>query len=186
MNYILLFCQFALAGTMLLAATGKLLSSEQFLAALRLSALPEALVKPLALLTPLAELVLALGLLLAPARYLSIVMLTTVCLLSMFTIWMIVVYARGLRIQCGCFGSGQTRIGLATLLRNGLLLVLAIGGSQLAYITHSPLPAPSLWMVISVSTAALCLMLLAAFQHSKTALILSIAQLEQLQSQKSS
>lgn len=177
MEYLLVFCQFALAIVMLIAATGKLLNLEQLLAALRLSAIPELLVQPLAWFTPLVELCLAISLLLSPTHLLPIVMLTTLCLLSIFTLWMINVQARGLHIQCGCFGTGNTHVGPATLLRNGVLLALSLGGFLLARVTHSLLPSPSLWMMLSVLTGAMCLMLLTAFQHTKSALILTIEQM---------
>ncbi len=65
MAYLLLTCQIALAVIFLVAATGKLLQSEQFIAALRLSHLPRALVTPTAVLTPTLELCLAVGLVLS-------------------------------------------------------------------------------------------------------------------------
>lgn len=178
MEYLLVFCQFALAIVLLLAATGKLLNLEQLLTALRLSAIPELFVEPLARLTPVVELCLGISLLLSPAHLLSIVMLTTLCLLSIFTLWMIIVYVRGLHIQCGCFGTGNAHVGPVTLLRNGVLLALALGGFLLARTTHSLLPSPSLWMILSVFTGAMCLMLLSAFQHTRSALILTIEQMQ--------
>src|SRR5579885_933375 len=49
-------------------------------------------------------------------------MAVTVGLLSVFTIWLISVYARGLRLRCGCFGAGGAKISLRTILRKKHLL----------------------------------------------------------------
>ncbi len=66
MMYLLLACQLGLAIVLLLAATGKALSSWQFLAAIRLSRVPEALVIPLAVFVPVVEVCLALALVISP------------------------------------------------------------------------------------------------------------------------
>jgi sulfite exporter TauE/SafE len=55
MTYGLLFCQIILAIVLWLAATGKITQSDQFLAALRLSRLPDLLVLPITLLIPMGE-----------------------------------------------------------------------------------------------------------------------------------
>jgi hypothetical protein len=46
-------------------------------------------------------------------------------LLGVFFTLMIVSFARGLTIDCGCFGPGEA-LGPKTLLRDGTLLLLAI------------------------------------------------------------
>jgi hypothetical protein len=97
-------------------------------------------VTPTAVLTPTLELCLAVGLVLSTPSLLPLTMAVTVGLLSVFTIWLISVYARGLRLRCGCFGAGGAKISLRTILRNiffitlgccGLLLALHISGAAL-------------------------------------------------------
>src|SRR5712692_6224057 len=112
MAFLLLACQVVLAVVLLVAATGKLLNSEQLAAALRLSHIPKALITPLMVLTPILELCLPFGLVLSTPHLLPLAMAGTVGLLSVFTIWMLTVYNRGLRLRCGCFGPGRADIGL--------------------------------------------------------------------------
>lgn len=159
MSWVLLALQLALAVVLFLAATGKALRSAEFVAALRLSHLPEAVVAPLAIVVPLIELALAAALVLAPESVLPVALGGTVLLLGAFTIWMGWVRARGLRVNCGCFGPGGSRIGMRTIGRNLLLLGLAGGALVLAARTSSPLPAPSLAMAVAVTSLAMCLAL---------------------------
>ncbi len=181
MMYLLLICQLALAVILLLAATGKFLNAEQFLAALRLSHFPGILVTPIAILTPLIEVCLALGLVFSTPQSLPPVLIATVALLSIFTVWMLTVSMRGLRVQCGCFGAGAATIGSGTILRNVLLIAVSLLGLVLSLHLQSPLPAPSFWMVMIVLSLGMTLILLRAFQQGKKGLILSTAQLERVQ-----
>jgi hypothetical protein len=181
MMYLLLICQLILAFVLLLAATGKLLNSAQFVAVLRLSHLPKLFVVPIAVGTPLVEAYLALGLLLSTPHSLPLLMLATVIVFSAFTIWMLTVSLRGLRLRCGCFGAGAARIGPRTILRNIFLMAVSVVGLVLSTHVQSPLPLPSFWMTITVCSCGMCLILLRAFQQGKHALILSLAQLESSQ-----
>lgn len=181
MAYLLLACQFVLAFILLLAATGKFLNIEQFLAALRLSYMPKTLVIPLAVLTPIVEICLAFGLVFSIPVLLPLIMVATSALLVMFTVWMIIVYARGLRLRCGCFGSGESTIGPHAILRNIFFIALLVVGFVLSMRLQSPLSVPSFWMIVAVSSLGMCLMLLRAFQHGKSALVLSLEQLERIQ-----
>ncbi len=177
MAYLLLACQLVLATVLVLAATGKLLNSEQLAAALRLSHIPKALITPLMVLTPAVELCLAGGLVLSTPLSLPFIMVVIVGLFCIFTVWMLTVYARDLRLRCGCFGPGRSDIGLGTILRNALLIVIALGGLVLSFYTHSSLPALLLWMIVTVLSLEMCVTLLWSFWQGKAALILSIAQL---------
>jgi len=179
MAFLLLACQVVLAVVLLVAATGKLLNSEQLAAALRLSHIPKALITPLMALTPILELCLAFGLVLSTPHLLPLAMAGTVGLLSVFTIWMLTVYNRGLRLRCGCFGPGRADIGLGTILRNCLLIALSVGGFVLSLYTHSLFPVPSFWMIVTALSLGMCVMLLWSLQQAKAALILSMAQLRQ-------
>src|SRR5216684_2738540 len=82
MPYLLLACQLALAVTLLSAATGKLLNTEQFLNALRLSRIPKTLVTPVAVLVPTLEMCLAVGLILSTPKFLPFIIAATVGLLG--------------------------------------------------------------------------------------------------------
>jgi uncharacterized membrane protein YphA (DoxX/SURF4 family) len=85
--------------------------------------LPEWGVITLARTLPWFELVLGLVLISGLAlRYASV---AGAALLGVFFIIMIISYARGLAIDCGCFGPGEA-LGPKTLLRDGTLVLLAI------------------------------------------------------------
>src|SRR5689334_21675171 len=104
MSLALTAAQIALAVVMLTAANGKLLRSDEFIAALRLSRLPEAAVRVAAVGTPVLEVALAFWLVLAPAASLPVAFATTAAVLVIFTGWMTSVRARRLYVRCGCFG----------------------------------------------------------------------------------
>lgn len=181
MIYLLLACQITLAVILLLAATGKILNSEQFLPALRLSGVPKVLVTPIAILTPALEMCLAFGLVLSSPQLLPLTMAATAGLFGIFTVWMVSIYAHGLRVKCGCFGIANSDIGPHSILRNGILITVSLGGFILALNTQSLLPTPSLWLVITILSSGMCLMLLRAFQGGRFALILSMTKLQEVQ-----
>ena len=169
MSWLLLALQVALAVVLFLAAAGKALRSEEFLSALRLSHLPAGLVGPIGVAVPVLELALAASLVLAPERVLPVALGGTILLFGVFTAWMGWVQAKRLRVRCGCFGPGGTEVGFRTIARNALLVLLAIVAFLLAGRADSPLPEPSLPMVIAVTSLAMCLALLdglrAAWPH---------------------
>jgi len=68
---------------------------------------------------------LALGVVLISGLALRHASVAAAALLGVFFTLMIVSYARGLTIDCGCFGPGEA-LGPKTLLRDGTLLSLAI------------------------------------------------------------
>lgn len=181
MMYLLTACQVTLTIVLLLAATGKFLKAEQFLAALRLSHFPRKLVMPVAVLTPTVEVCLATGLVLNTPQLLPLMLFATAILFGIFTLWMISVSIRGLRVKCGCFGAGEAAIGSGTILRNMLLIAITIIGLMLSLHTQSLLPKPSFWMVIVVFSLGMCLILIRAFQQGKDGLVLSTSQLERME-----
>ncbi len=85
--------------------------------------LPEWGVVTLARTLPWFELVLGLVLISGLAlRYASV---AGAALLGVFFVIMTISYARGMAIECGCFGPGEA-LGPKTLLRDGTLVILAI------------------------------------------------------------
>jgi hypothetical protein len=178
MSWLLLAVQLVLSTVLLLAGTGKVLRSDEFSAALRLSHLPTVCVRVLQLAVPVLELGLALALVLATPRLLPFALAGTAALLAVFTIWMGWVRAHRLRVQCGCFGPGGPRVGGRSIARNLLLLVLALGGLGLAVRVDSPLPeSPSLWLTVTATAAGMLVALLVALQAALPALALSLDRL---------
>lgn len=173
MSWLLLALQLILSAALLVAATEKLLRSEEFLAALRLSHLPAETIAPVGAAVPALELALALALLLAPAPWLPPAFAAAALLLAAFTAWMFWVRARGLRVRCGCFGPGGGHVGPGAIGRNLLFLALALAGLALAMQTPTPLPGASLPMAVAVTSLALCLALLLALRAAWPTLILS-------------
>jgi hypothetical protein len=159
MSLALTAAQIALAVVMLTAANGKLLRSDEFIAALRLSRLPDAAVRVAAVGTPVVEAALAFWLVLAPADSLSVAFATTAAVLAIFTGWMASVRARRLYIRCGCFGGGGGEVGAATILRNLVFLALAVGGTILALIGRSWLPGFSFEAALAAIPIALAVAL---------------------------
>lgn len=179
MTYALLGCQLILATVLLLAATGKVLNLDQFESTLRLSHLPDRLVLPTTVATPSIEVCLAAALVLSPPRLLWVAMSAVSVLLAMFTIWMVSVYIRGLRLACGCFGAGSSEVGRGTIERNGLLILLSLFGLILAPNVQSPLPSSPLWMTIIALSIGLSVMLARALLSARKGLVLSLRQLLQ-------
>ena len=176
MSWLLLALQGILSAVLLVAAVEKMLRSDEFFAALRLSHLPDGAITPIGIAVPVIELAVALALLLAPARWLSLAFAAAALLFGAFTAWMAWVRARRLRVRCGCFGPGGGYVGPRTIGRNFLLLALALAGVVLAGRTPTLLPGPSLPMVVTVTSLAACLALLLALRAAWPHLILSFAQ----------
>jgi uncharacterized membrane protein YphA (DoxX/SURF4 family) len=91
--------------------------------------LPEWAVLAVARSLPWFELLL--GVVLISGLALRHASLVAAALLAVFFALMIISYARGLTIDCGCFGPGEA-LGPTTLLRDGALLSLAIVLAALA------------------------------------------------------
>jgi hypothetical protein len=178
---LLLACQLVLAAVLLAAATGKILRTDEFLAALTSSRIPRPLVRPVAFLVPALEICLSAALLLSTPRYLPVVMSTTAGLIAAFTAWMFWVYAQGLRLRCGCFGAGSSDVGPRTIVRNLSLLGLSLTGLILIGSNVSLLLPPSVWMAITIPSIGLCLVLLAAARQARHALVLTVAELQHSQ-----
>lgn len=176
--WLLLVAQLALAGVLLLAATGKALRAEEFTAALRLSHLPPGFIAPLAVAVPLLEAGLAVALLLGGERSVVAALVATAGLFAAFTLWMGWVRGRRLRVRCGCFGVGGAEVGTRSIGRNLLLLLVAVAGAVLAARTENLLPGPSLPMAVTVTALGACVALLVALRAGWPSLALTIDRLE--------
>lgn len=174
MSLVLAAIQLILCAVFLLAGTGKVLHSDEFSTALRLSRLPDRVVAPAGVLVPALEFGVAAGLVLQTSRSLLVALGVAVVVLTAFTAWMVWVYARGLRVRCGCFGHASTVVGPRGIERNLVLLGLALVGLLLAWRTSSPLPGPSLWMGITITATGLCAALLIALRMALPALVLNL------------
>jgi hypothetical protein len=95
-------------------------------------------------------------------------------LIAAFTVWMGWVYRQGLRLRCGCFGTGSAEIGPRSVGRNLILLGLAVGGAVLAERTNSLLPGPSLSLVVTVTAVGLGVALLDALRTVGPELVLDL------------
>lgn len=181
MSVFLLACQLALSAVLLAAAVGKMMQSQHFLAALRLSHVPGPLVSPTAVATPLVEACLSVALIVSTPQSLVMAMGTSGGLLGLFTAWMLRVYARGLRPKCGCFGSGSSKIGLGSIARNAALIVVSLSGAWLATRTQSLLPPPSVWTAATAVSGLACWGLVATARQVLPSLVLSPAQLSNVE-----
>jgi uncharacterized membrane protein YphA (DoxX/SURF4 family) len=121
-----------LAGVFIWAGWPKFLDTEGTVRSVRaFQLLPEVAVRPFAYGLPLLELALALVLLLGLAT--RIAALITAAMMVMFIFGIVMAWARGLSIECGCFGNtGATVVDpvpgyIADLLRDtGFLLVAGL------------------------------------------------------------
>jgi hypothetical protein len=121
----LLGARLLLAAVFLVAAIAKLADRPGTTAALAAFGVPERLTTFGAAALPLAELAVAAALLSDAGAEAGL--LAAAALLTLFTGAMIATLARGQAPACNCFGSvGSRAIGRGTLIRNGVLLGIAI------------------------------------------------------------
>lgn len=95
--------------------------------------LPPSITETVAYLVIGVELMLGLWLLLGTGLRWSAS--AAAALLGFFFVLMLRAYAKGLIIDCGCFGPGDT-LGPKTLARDGLLLAMAVGIAVVAWMQH--------------------------------------------------
>jgi len=177
-SWVLAGLQIALAAVLVVASVGKALRTDEFAAALRLSRLPEPAIAPVGVAVALAELLLAAALVLATAVSLPAVFAAVALLFALFTIWMVWVRASRLRVRCGCFGTGSAEVGVGTILRNLILLAGAVAGWWLAGRVDSPLPGPSLPMLVTVTAGGMLLALASAARMAWPELALTFDRLQ--------
>jgi hypothetical protein len=112
---------------------------------------PQALTAPAALVLAVTETACALLLLVPPTRRVGLV--TAGCLMVAFLVVMSIALAHGRRIPCACFGGGGEldTVGLPSLLRTGLLCVIAavslLGRPTVPQLPQLPVAALLLAMV---------------------------------------
>lgn len=170
-------CQLSLAVVLVTAAATKVLSSEDYLAALRLSKVPKAAVLPLGALVVALELALSLLLLQGSRTLLLAGFSLCTGTLALFALWAVWMNGRGLKVRCGCFGDSETTIGPTLILRNLALVALALFGLTMATKFASLLPKPSAEGLIAASTLGMVYALGIAFLRARTALVYSFRQL---------
>ena len=173
MTVVLVLIQFGVAAMLVTAAAGKAVQSDQYVAALRLSYLPEWAVKVVAVGLPILEVGIALRLLLTPPEHLQAPFVLTILLLLVFTLWMVWVDRRGLTVRCGCFGGGEGKVGTGTITRNVILILIAAAGWWLAGRFTSPLPGMSWPTVVAATSALMIVALVQAFRMVQGHLVIS-------------
>ncbi len=84
------------------------------------------------------------GILLIAGIFLRSAALATTLLLGMFFALMVRAYAKGMQINCGCFGAGEV-ISWKTLLRDGSMLAAALALVWMSFWARrrQPKPKPS-------------------------------------------
>lgn len=131
-RWLILVLRILLAAVFLYAAYSKLRQS-WLLFAMAIDAyglLPQWAVMTLARVLPWCE--LALGILLLTGFWLRETAMAASALLVLFFAVMLRSYAKGLQINCACFGLGEA-ISLKTLLRDGALLLSSVALTALAF-----------------------------------------------------
>lgn len=109
----------------------------QFLSAIHnYRLLPHPAEVAVAVLFPSLELVIGLGLVFFPSLR-SVCFTLSVGLFSIFTLALISAVLRGLDIDCGCFaGPSDHAVGLRSISRAGVLLVVSVIGVTISYKTE--------------------------------------------------
>lgn len=123
-----LAARFVLAGTLAWAGVAKLRGLAALPAQLRALGFPDLLARPLAWLLPLVESVLAVAL--AALWGSSWPAWTAVGLLGAFTVVIVATMSR--RAPCPCFGMSAEATGARTIVRNAVLLAVAVLGTGTA------------------------------------------------------
>jgi uncharacterized membrane protein YphA (DoxX/SURF4 family) len=114
-----------LAAVFLWAASGKLADPQAFARSLwNYHLVPESLLPLVAVLLPVVEALAAVALFVPPLQRGSSLLLLS--LLVLFTAALVSAMARGLDIDCGCFGEGSSTVGPWLLVRNAALALLAL------------------------------------------------------------
>jgi hypothetical protein len=175
---VLLGVQLAVSGLFLVAASGKILNSADFTTAISASGIRTPFVRPIAFGIILLEALVSVTVLLGDRHIVAVAFIVSAAFLLATTAWIAWVRARGLRLRCGCFGSGQAEIGKRTILRNVALLAVVCGGLSLSLAGVSILtPPPSVNLLALIVSSELIGLLVIAFAHARSALVLRQADL---------
>lgn len=123
-EYLLLLARLALGVVFIFAGMEKISNPENFAMAIYAYRLfPEILINLLAVVIPWIEVVSGLLLLFGTGARENAVIITS--LLLMFIIIILISLARGLNIECGCFGTASgSRVGWQKVLENSGLVIL--------------------------------------------------------------
>jgi hypothetical protein len=176
MAWVLAALQIALGATFVVSAAGKLMAPASLAAALRQSGIPGGWAARLTGAVTCVEFAVAAALMLTAGSSLRVALAATLSMLGVFTAWMVWVLARGLRLECACFGSGGTPIGVRSVARNLTLAAGAVAAFVLAGRTTTPLPAASVWFVATVFAGGTALVLVVALWSVRGHLMLTRAQ----------
>jgi len=77
----------------------------------------------------------AIGVFLIAGIFLRSAAVATTLLLAVFFSLMVRAYAKGMQINCGCFGAGEV-ISWKTLLRDGSMLAAAVALASMSFLRH--------------------------------------------------
>lgn len=140
------------------AATAKIYDSRSLRDALRVGSMNRSVASALAAGLPAVELVVAGALMVGSSTSVRVALATSAGLFALFTLWILVMLARGLQPTCGCFGVAGETLGVKSVLRNAVLMGLAITGSLLAR-KRPPLlaPSPASLMIVTAGLAIVAL-----------------------------
>jgi len=140
-----LACRLVPAGLFLWAGLEKAFArQDSILAVNAYDVLPERLVEPVAILLPWAE--IAIGVLLVLGLFVRFAGLATAFLAGTFIIGLAQAKARGLQIDCGCFGGGGVGAGVTwwDIVRD---IPIVLAGLYLAVRPRGPLQLDNVFLV---------------------------------------
>ncbi|MGL5862995.1 MAG: MauE/DoxX family redox-associated membrane protein [Phycicoccus sp.] len=149
-----------IGGVLLLAAVGKLRDLGAFRASIRgFRVVPRGQERPLALGVVVVEIVAVLLLVVRGSAFVGLGV--AAALLTAFAAGMVRVLARGDLVACGCFGRSTTPISRIHLWRNGVLVVVSIGGLAAGLVSGgAPLDAAALLVTAAFAAAAIGMLVL--------------------------
>ena len=131
-----------LGGLLLWAGVAKIGDPGAFAAEIGNYHLLPALAPTMAVTLPAVEIVLGLALVAGTRPWVRAAALGATLVLGVFTVAVISVVARGIDIECGCFGTGSSRVTMITVLRDVVLVAAAVGVYVLAGKTERAAPGP--------------------------------------------
>ena len=175
--------QLLVAGVLLYAAGGKIVSPGEHLAALRSSrTVPGVLLRPIATAVVVAELAIGVAVLGLRGPSLSYALGAAAALGALFAIWAASVRLRGLRIRCGCFGASSKDVTWITSARALLLAGAAALGAVLVRADGAWVLPDSGYSFLSALGLATVLVLFGGFWRARGTLLLTGESLKGLRS----
>ncbi|WP_418961085.1 MauE/DoxX family redox-associated membrane protein [Streptomyces tritici] len=154
MEYLLFAARCALAVTLAASALGKLRAPGEFRETVRdLGFVPERLTAAVTGAVIAAEAALA-ALVWLPGPAGAAAFVAAGLLLVAFTGVLVVLIRRGADTSCACFGSSRTRVGPAHLVRNGVLVTIAVLGAVAASVASGGTLPPAFPAAFAAALAA--------------------------------